>query len=165
MRFKCEKMSAVNKKISDFKSWQFTFEEILSAGCFWGGRFEKSKSPPDMSFRWQQTRGWKHFYSFPPWTPKIQLEKHDEETKKICSPLHGGRHWDTCSKGTICSVRRALQDHQGDSIWEWLTFGKSIKTGWWFQPIWKILVKLDHFPNFRGEHEKCLSCHHLADFW
>ena len=33
---------------------------------------------------------------------------------------------------------------------------------WWLnQPIWKIFVKLDHFPKFRGEHKKCLSCHHL----
>ena len=23
---------------------------------------------------------------------------------------------------------------------------KSNKTGWWFQPIWKILVKLEIFP-------------------
>ena len=27
-------------------------------------------------------------------------------------------------------------------------------SGWWFQPIWKILVKLDHFPNFRDENKK-----------
>ena len=32
--------------------------------------------------------------------------------------------------------------------------------GWWFQPIWKILVKLDHFPRVRGENKKYLSCHH-----
>ena len=25
---------------------------------------------------------------------------------------------------------------------------------WWFQPIWKILVKLDHFPRDRGENKK-----------
>ena len=25
---------------------------------------------------------------------------------------------------------------------------------WWFQPIWKILVKLETFPNFRGENSK-----------
>ena len=24
-------------------------------------------------------------------------------------------------------------------------------TSWWFQPIWKIWVKLDHFPNFRDQ--------------
>ena len=27
----------------------------------------------------------------------------------------------------------------------------------WFQPIWKILVKLEIFPNFRGENKKCLK--------
>ena len=34
-------------------------------------------------------------------------------------------------------------------------------SSWWFQPIWKILVKLDHFPRVRVENKKCLSCHHL----
>ena len=29
---------------------------------------------------------------------------------------------------------------------------------WWFQPILNVLVNLDN----RGEHKKCLSCHHLA---
>jgi len=33
---------------------------------------------------------------------------------------------------------------------------------WWFQPIWKILVKLDHLPRDRVENKKYLSCHHLA---
>ena len=27
----------------------------------------------------------------------------------------------------------------------------SALSSWWFQPIWKILIKLDHLPNFRGE--------------
>ena len=35
-------------------------------------------------------------------------------------------------------------------------------SSWWFQPIWKILVKMGIFPNFRGENEKCVSCHHLV---
>ena len=34
-------------------------------------------------------------------------------------------------------------------------------TSWWFQPNWKILVKLDHFPRVRGGNKKYLSCHHL----
>ena len=35
------------------------------------------------------------------------------------------------------------------------------KPVWWLnQPIWKILVKLDHFPNFRGENKK-KWIHHL----
>ena len=28
---------------------------------------------------------------------------------------------------------------------------------WWFQPIWKILVKVDHFPKVRGEHKRYLK--------
>ena len=27
-------------------------------------------------------------------------------------------------------------------------------TSWWFQPIWKIFVKLDHFPRVRDEKKK-----------
>ena len=42
-------------------------------------------------------------------------------------------------------------------VWE-----KTNPTGWWFQPIWKILVKLEIFPKVRGENEKYLSCHHLV---
>ncbi len=30
------------------------------------------------------------------------------------------------------------------------------KTSWWFQPIWKILVKLDHLPS-SGENNKYLK--------
>ena len=36
-------------------------------------------------------------------------------------------------------------------------------SSWWFQPIWKIVDKLDHFPNFRSENKKYLSCHHLEN--
>ena len=32
-----------------------------------------------------------------------------------------------------------------------------LKTSWWFQPNWKILVKLDHFPRDRGENKKSLK--------
>ena len=35
-------------------------------------------------------------------------------------------------------------------------------TSWWFQPISKILVKLDHLPRDRDENKKYLSCHHLV---
>ena len=30
--------------------------------------------------------------------------------------------------------------------------GKFQNYSWWFQPSWKILVKMEIFPNFRGEH-------------
>ncbi len=32
-----------------------------------------------------------------------------------------------------------------------------ITTGWWFQPIWKILVKMGIFPKVRGENKKYLK--------
>ena len=37
---------------------------------------------------------------------------------------------------------------------------RPILSSWWFQLIWNIFVKMDHFPNFRGENRKYLSCHH-----
>ena len=35
------------------------------------------------------------------------------------------------------------------------------QSGWWFQPIWKILVQLDHFPKVWGEHKNVWN-HHPA---
>ena len=44
--------------------------------------------------------------------------------------------------------------------WPWssgeLISGQNL-SGWWFQPIWKIWVKLEIFPNFRGENQKSLK--------
>ena len=31
------------------------------------------------------------------------------------------------------------------------------KTGWWFQLLWKILVKIGNLPPGRGEHKKCVK--------
>ena len=39
-----------------------------------------------------------------------------------------------------------------------------IQASWWFQPSWKISVKMGIFPN-RDENKKYLSCHHLARDW
>ena len=47
------------------------------------------------------------------------------------------------------------------TIWE--KFGLPIWSSWWFQPIWKILVTMGIFPNFRGEKTKYLSCHRPYD--
>ena len=62
-----------------------------------------------------------------------------------------------------CSKREKLKI-QSSSIEKPITWLKHkspyIKTslsGWWFQPIWKILVKMGIFPNFRGENKKCLK--------
>ena len=38
---------------------------------------------------------------------------------------------------------------------KWLLVGS-------FNPLENMLVKLDHCPNFRGEHKEHLSCHHLG---
>ena len=37
------------------------------------------------------------------------------------------------------------------------SFTQPFKISWWFQPISKILVKLDHFPTDRGGGGRCLS--------
>ena len=47
----------------------------------------------------------------------------------------------------------------------WVLPGYVNISGWWLnQPIWRnMLVKMgSSSPNFRGEHKKYLSCHHLA---
>ena len=31
------------------------------------------------------------------------------------------------------------------------------QASWWFQPLWKILVKMGIVPNFRGKHKKSLK--------
>ena len=40
--------------------------------------------------------------------------------------------------------------------------GQVFLSSWWFQPIGKILVKMDNLPQKSGENKKCLSCHHLV---
>ncbi len=40
-------------------------------------------------------------------------------------------------------------------VWDFWTINSSMMTSWWFQPIWKIFVKLDRFP--RDKHENCLK--------
>ena len=39
------------------------------------------------------------------------------------------------------------------AIWRW-TPQKMILSNWWFQPPWKILVRLDHHPNYWGKKRK-----------
>ena len=36
----------------------------------------------------------------------------------------------------------------GEDTEYWLRFAVRRKTSWWFQPISKILVKLEHFPKY-----------------
>ena len=39
---------------------------------------------------------------------------------------------------------------------------RQLFSSWWFQPIWKISVKLDNFPNFRGKTSKNIWNHQLV---
>ena len=41
----------------------------------------------------------------------------------------------------------------------------TVFSGCWFQPIWKILVKLDHFPNLGVKIRKNVCNHHLVLNW
>jgi len=45
------------------------------------------------------------------------------------------------------------------SRWDMLVSEKVYKTStsWWFQTIWKIFIKLDHFPKFQGESKEHLK--------
>ena len=51
------------------------------------------------------------------------------------------------SKKTLCKCHF----FRFKNIW------RNKKTSWWFQPNWKIWVKLDHFPKNRGENKKPLK--------
>ena len=60
-----------------------------------------------------------------------------------------------CSLGaaTYHSIQRLLLQNTRNvlflsgQIYHHTSFNPELKSSWWFQPIWKILVKLDHFPN------------------
>ena len=53
------------------------------------------------------------------------------------------------------SKQKSLQKH---SWWtKKLASLDTYRSSWWFQAIWKILVKLDHFPEVRGENKKSVK--------
>jgi hypothetical protein len=41
--------------------------------------------------------------------------------------------------------------HSTVFIYFWVTEILTYLAGWWFQPLWKILVRLDHHPNYWGK--------------
>ena len=52
----------------------------------------------------------------------------------------------------------AVINHQNGNIsldlkYSHLTNLTQIQTSWWFQAIWKIIVKLDHFPKVWAENK------------
>ena len=61
----------------------------------------------------------------------------------------------------ICSMFFFIEDSVN------VLLPNSSETSWWFQPIWKILLKLDHETPIFGVKipKKCLSCHHLGKYW
>ena len=93
---------------------------------------------------------------------------HHRATEKLGSPKRVG----------VCCLCRITWSSANSNPWEFS--GEStmprmtkyinrwqLKTSWQFQPIWKILVKLDHFPRDRDEHEKYLKPppSHFFDIW
>ena len=64
-------------------------------------------------------------------------------------------------KGLTHRVTCVVSEAPPTSTPPWTTKCRTKKSSWWFQPIWKIWVKMGTFPTVRGENKKCLSCHHL----
>ena len=105
---------------------------------------------------------------------KLPLQCLAKLTPPVCTkPPRGGRPWNRKIQpsgwswllnlshpsyaGLFGSLKTRLWTSRIKDLEQFHTF-----TSWWLnQPIWKIFVKLDHFPKFRGENKKCLSCHHL----
>ena len=56
------------------------------------------------------------------------------------------------------SPRVVVKDPKAAAKWK---IYQEIRTGWWFQPLWKILVKLDHLPQI-GMKIKNIWNHHLG---
>ena len=64
-------------------------------------------------------------------------------------------------RGANLLIFQFCRKSNNSSFW----MGK-LDSGWWLnQPIWKIWVKLEIFPNFRGENKQYLSCHHQGLFF
>ena len=91
----------------------------------------------------QQRVAPRSFIDFP--GPSLDGEASAHATTALRLPYH-----QTCSD-TVMARSERNQTNQGFA-------------SWWFQPNGKILVKLDHCPNFRDEKsKKYMSCHH-SDF-
>ena len=68
--------------------------------------------------------------------------------------VHSLRQWPA---GSGSKLLEALANPR----WVHRNEGAQIPSSWWFQPIWKIFLKLDHFPRDRGENKNIWN-HHLA---
>ena len=56
------------------------------------------------------------------------------------------------------AIRAPWKSQTQRTCWNWHKSGRNESlSSWWFQPTWKIWVKLDHFRRVRGENEKYLK--------
>ena len=92
-------------------------------------------------------------------TPEIPppKQKYDYSTN---SPTYLPQNKVSFVKGYFFHRCSPFFSHSPSTFWRALNVLRV--TGWWCQPIWKIVVKLDIFPNFRGENSKNLWNHHLG---
>ena len=72
---------------------------------------------------------------------------------KSHSPLQLVPTWRTHTHThTVTQKKQAVQGENGQMIWKkhnhlnWVAVSPNWKSGWWVQPIWKILVKFWSFP-------------------
>ena len=80
----------------------------------------------------------------------------------VSTQWFSGRHIGGCDEGEPSNLRSP--SNQIQAVYFKTKFGfaifygnKVILSRWWFQPNWKILVKMGIFPNFRGENKKKLK--------
>ena len=64
------------------------------------------------------------------------------------------KHEELQNPNSHCTTEMIEKWHQKHLCTE--CFPKSVSS-WWFQPSWKILVKMGIFPKDRGENKKCLK--------
>ena len=56
------------------------------------------------------------------------------------------------------AIRAPWKSQTQRTCWNWHKSGRNESlSSWWFQPTWKIWVKLDHFRRVRGENENYLK--------
>ena len=56
--------------------------------------------------------------------------------------------------GGRCPFKKASRKKEAKGNWGWFD---STSASWWFQPLWKILVKMEIFPKVRAENKKYLE--------
>ena len=105
------------------------------------------------------------FFSRSVWTPKHRYQRNGKEDSEKFFPHSIPLRVIHCTVGPYFCSRKRRQGQLADRFWraktlifqEKIIYGQSFtkkrakspyqkKTSWWFQPIWKILVKMGIFP-------------------